>query len=1326
MKKFMKFIPVALGLLALASCSNDDFFGESQKQDFRATLGEGDMVVTMPKMNLDGNALTRGLRDFVPGAAEITYYFTEKDEIRVYDDALTKYNIYEYRHKDATDDDGEPIYAFRMKNSHSNINGEPVYALYPREDIIRGHWDYVESQDPEHHGDDNHTQGWIDVNIADYMTYFADYSRDYDPENNDPLYQDRLPMWGKIIADGGYVESKMEYLTGILCYQLYDASKRYKCLKIQVQDPKTKEFLPIAGKFKAVLEDNNNIRIAYEADGKTVIEKETARISYLDLVDEEDSNTEIVVDLTGKVGLGADAAKHIKVFVPLVCTDYDAEGNEINKKVDIIVSGSTDEDCKKYTELWRKNKVIKRGGYTFNAEEYNAAVDGKDICAINDVLAQLAESATEGSTLNLVAKNPIEINAKCNVLYVPNKNIKITIDFQNGVYASKDKQTLTLVYEDTDSEVTPPAVELIGKLPDATKIKNAKQFDMDVQLDKSAFGFVNMTSGVLSLIGGKVPLNGLKVDATSFTFGDSEIELEEGQTINSVLMGDNMFLSDNVQALNVDENAVIAYISSPYGLIIPATKAKVPDAPEGYTNKGIAAININGYFIGDIDAHAKAAKNVNLTVSTSDPENYEESNYAFAMGDFRVKGKVDVLGRALMVAMDRDGLSMPRPDGPSNTGGVVAAYDGVKVTGQSFISGPVFTKDKNIDINNVGLNMFDLAYNNNSGGKLSDLIYELFNQDQLANITAALSGILSMDDILEESPVGYGPLYAENGKVIVTSNKSKLIINDQVNSEVAQFLNQHAAEAVKFTVYASNDIDLFTENDGIIQAAGNMWAENDVNLRGAVRVENLKENTNAKIYADNDYAMEGPSFAEEVEVGHNATVSVDPQEGKCEAIYTLTFVPKSKEGTNALFLNEGYIASIKNETKVNLNHGTKPAFAAIGTVQNPDLLVPQNKSIWNGEQIPANYAKYYVMDNQRNIWTASQLAYQLNKITTVTPIIRSHIDLNNFEWPGIKNNASYNIQGSTVMGDKEKDAQKQITNINLTGKGFIVGELKDGLTVKNLSFAGKSTIPAQANLQNVGMVASEVGGPINFEKVKIILNGKFGSDGVNNRKAEHIGGAIGLANGPANFKGIVVDGSKATLCGYAGIGGILGKSLNDVTIANSEAYDTYGAYQNEVKGLKINVTYQDINQMKEYDEKQGMTGLYIGTIAFTKTVTTEGQDQQVTSTQGTEISIATGANTALTQFTVEGADDNLAVKYGKVKLDGNWWTGTYSFIRRSGEKHDGEIATQSLIGQSGIDPIAQKKPVYINGQPYYVKQFMQSTPYLSGILYAVLFKGTPQ
>jgi hypothetical protein len=758
-----------------------------------------------------------------------------------------------------------------------------------------------------------------------------------------------------------------------------------------------------------------------------------------------------------------------------------------------------------------------------------------------------------------------------------------------------------------------------------------------------------------------------------------------------------------VKNLTVDKFAAIKYTEgdAPYGLTVPDKSA-----PAGFQNAGIESITVNGAFLGFIDAHADAAPEIDLTVEGDDV-------YAYAIGDIRVKGKIDVLKRGFIQATTPTPTSAQLP--PSNNVGVVAAHKGVNVTGQSFIKGGVFTKDNDIIINNVDFNALDLNYNQNGGGKLSDLIYELLNTDSKLADIEQLAG-LTLRDIEQAAQYGYGPLYAENGNVKVTSNNSKLLINEYTNEEVASLLNQHAAKAVKFNVYALKNIDLFTENDGVILAAGGMWSEQDVNLKGNVRSENKLHLANAKIIADRDFAMEGPSFANAVTAGHNATVSVDPQDGKCEAIYTLTFVDNPAiDGGNALFLNEGYIATVNNDTEVALKHGNKPAYAAIGSVKNPDLLIAQkDPSIWNGKQIPANYANYYVKGS--NIWTATQLAYQQEKVTTMNPIIRSHINLNNEPWKGITVNLDpYTVKGTKIAAEDDENApQKKITGINLVKGGTFTGLLAGGLTVENLWFAGKSSIPAAEELNNVGMVAGTVGGTATLENVTIVLSGNFGSDGVDNLKAENIGGAFGLTEGAATLKGVRVNAKDATLCGYAGIGGLIGKSLNDVTITNSEKYDTYGAKSGAVNGLKIKVTYKDVNAMKEYDEKQGMTGLYIGTASF--------QKDDAGKLVGTEIRITTGDDNILEQFSLEGADETLAARYGKVKIDGATYNGTYSFIRRD---NTGKIASQTLIGQSGFGTVKQPKAVYINGQPFYVKEFLQSSPFLSGILYGVTFKGNP-
>ena len=61
MKNFVKFIPVALGLLTLASCSNDELLGE---KGFDASqLKEGEMLVEFEEASEYGDAFTRSYTD---------------------------------------------------------------------------------------------------------------------------------------------------------------------------------------------------------------------------------------------------------------------------------------------------------------------------------------------------------------------------------------------------------------------------------------------------------------------------------------------------------------------------------------------------------------------------------------------------------------------------------------------------------------------------------------------------------------------------------------------------------------------------------------------------------------------------------------------------------------------------------------------------------------------------------------------------------------------------------------------------------------------------------------------------------------------------------------------------------------------------------------------------------------------------------------------------------------------------------------------------------------------------------------------------------------
>lgn len=1368
MKSIKKLFPLALGLLTLASCSSDDFFGDdSSKQDIRANLGKGDMVVSVADPIWIGNSITRGLADFDVSKKIYRYYFTTNDQLRVYDKYLTGYDLYTYSPStyETTND-----YKFRMVNAESNI-GDPVFALYPREDIVRGFWEYKrpngDTSGDYTHGDDNHTRGWVKVNIAPYMKYEADYTSIFDKDKTMPLYKDRLPMFGKVEStEKGYVEATMEYLTGILCWSA--TTSTVEGVKVVVIDRATGQPLQIAGRFTTDLMEDNKVKLAYigEGDAAKVDESNTARLKQKNFLKENEyfaydddenypTDNKIIVDVVnGNNELIGDHASHLKVIVPLVCTD---------DLVDIVVYQTAElkqnadgEDISEWVETWRKkNTKIERGQLYSNEGEYNSAIDGVDICAINDALvAKTAEAKAagleEGGVIELIAKNPIEVNTKCSTLFIPNENYQFVINMKKGLYSKTSGATLNVEYLNPTGEVTAQAVQILAKrnIEGGRSLSN-NSVALDAQLPKSIFSLVNVlpAAGEDQGWSNKTPFaKTIKVDATDFVFGNGE-DL-------SLLAGNSMLLSDKVKSLIVKEKAVINYVRAidgdvPYGdqdgLVIPDT-----DAPAGYQNAAIDSIAIEGTFLGGIDAHAPEAKAVNLTVTGT------EEYGVLAAGDYRVKGKIDVLGKGFIWAY----IGNPRQTPYT---GVAAAYEGVTVKGQSFISGAVFTKNKNITIENVDFNMNDILRN---GGKLSDLIYELFSEDMGAQYVTFLKNF------------GYGPLYAETGSISISADNSDLMINNRVNNEyfVVSQVNPHVAQTVQFTVYAKGDIDLetSTENGGTIDAYGNMWSQEDVNLVGEIR-------SRGAIFADHNYAMQGKSRANFVSAGYNATVSVDPQDGLCEAIETLNFFENKNnaEGNNGntLFLTEGYIGTVINAPivfagftedepqfeagepfEVKLQHGAKPAYAAIREVIAPDFLVATNESKWNGKLMPTAMRNKYVATGsdpaKPDLWTASELAEQTVQVTTLNAKLRSDIDLGaTNEWPGITTNqgewANYTFDG---LGHTVKN----VTIISKDKKtaGFI-DHAYGTLGVSNLTLDNVTTKIARNSTDEVsygtGAVVGRAEKAAKLERVKVTLGtGNFGSDGTNNKKSSNIGGALGAALGNAILSGVQVDATKATITGYHSLGGFIGKAKANVTIEKNGPVGDLDEILPSVTGLKIQVTYvknaddetaNDLNQMKH--------GLYIGSADFV--AGTDGtpavyykdhkeykdnggtlekaqydalpaddpQRIKTPAVPGTDAStiIIKNAQEASTAYTVTETLDGCTLinkVFYHLQREGETLTSTYKFAK----------GDQTMIGFCGKE-VVNPRAIMINGLPYWIKiQGRNGTADIENILYKFTKKST--
>lgn len=209
MKGLIKFMP-ALALVAFASCSSDDFFGNSQ------TIAENELQVTVEQFdNVTANANTRAVREW-KGA---TLNFQTDDAIRVYDNDLFKYDIYSFANG-----------KFTRKNATSNISSIK-WAAFPKDDVQRGYWD-----------EDNTIK--LEMRIPEYINYDGDREA---LVGDKIAYDSNLPMWGTAAADGAGASASLYHLTGVLAIKVKNMLQNVEYLILQSATQ------PIAGTFVATL-----------------------------------------------------------------------------------------------------------------------------------------------------------------------------------------------------------------------------------------------------------------------------------------------------------------------------------------------------------------------------------------------------------------------------------------------------------------------------------------------------------------------------------------------------------------------------------------------------------------------------------------------------------------------------------------------------------------------------------------------------------------------------------------------------------------------------------------------------------------------------------------------------------------------------------------------------------------------------------------------------------------------------------------------------------------------------------------------------------------
>ena len=495
MKKLFKLVPVALGLLAFASCSNDDFANEGASvQQAEA----GDLIVTFADLEDDG---VSGTRSFLSRDMQKRMYVTS-DELQVYDNDVHKFDIYKFSWADESKESG----VFRRWNTAANIK-EAAWALYPKDGVENDDciWEYNEVTE--------NTETRITMNIPDEMIYDGTYDLG-DKEFKTPLFKDVLPRWGQVTSTAdGKLQTNLSYLTGVLRLQLAGIPDYATDVKVMMlEGGLAANPVAMTGKFETIIAKND----VKQPDAKLAGKPGTAGVDDF-----------IHIDLTqaGLVEaplLAKDAPKAV-VFVPLVTT---------TKAVDIVIYLSNDGGAT-YQEYSRfKNKVIQRGKVYGNSKEYNLALDGEGPEAISDALDYI--ETTDGENVTLTFTGDIDVCDPDNTILVPNKKAaSITIDLSNVTVNTSCGSDLFVKYKDPSGE---------GKFAGLVAVKTGNHggtVNMIVNLDSTPFKFIGDEAGDITSIS--------SIDATAFTIG----EPWQATTLSFA----NYNLSTNVKTLTVATSA---------------------------------------------------------------------------------------------------------------------------------------------------------------------------------------------------------------------------------------------------------------------------------------------------------------------------------------------------------------------------------------------------------------------------------------------------------------------------------------------------------------------------------------------------------------------------------------------------------------------------------------------------------------------------------------------------------------------------------------------------------------------------------------------------
>lgn len=540
MKDFLKISSVALALVALASCSNDDLL---TSQSIHGVNGKNTLDVTVEPLKENGLS-TRAMS--AGNAVSITW--TESDKIKVYDSQLHIWDGYQF--------DGTSAFTLFTDQDLETA----MYALYPFGQGAKG----------AGIDDDLTNGGVISTNWSKggstTATMQIPATLVYDENTEDNTYWCSLPMWGTVESTEGKLKTHLEWMTTILRIKLAHVLGNADFIEIRAfQDQSETKKMKVAGDFTAELFPDDPTKTQLESVITTTAKEQVLTINLKNA-----KQVHSVIYAPIPVMKDAIVKLYLKKGATVAAAEYvDIEGNKLDGAVP-------------YKVLSQKDYI--RGGVYGVAEE-DFGTSGATVEQLNTALDNKDFTEAKG-TVTLKAEQVTAVTKTDNVLRIPNIDAEnLVLDLQGFT-----GEALTIQYKSSSDPYT-------GLL--TLKVAHSTSNNIEVNLPKTAVQMVGTYTGTTKSIYASEIIVGDGVDTEDENYVATSLSYSTigGEAKNITVLENAVYSADlTLQKLNKVESIVVE--GTVTGNIDAATEAPDPSNAAGAT----VAVKGNGEVTGAITA----------------------------------------------------------------------------------------------------------------------------------------------------------------------------------------------------------------------------------------------------------------------------------------------------------------------------------------------------------------------------------------------------------------------------------------------------------------------------------------------------------------------------------------------------------------------------------------------------------------------------------------------------------------------------------------------------------------------------------------------------